>query len=169
MRLGAEERPVQGDGEHVAPFGERYLGERVLAPDAGVAHQHVDAPEGVDGGVGHSVRRRLVGHVGQVGEAPPPGGGDFAGHRLGGLAVAQRIYQDGRPFAAQRKGDLAPDIARRAGDHGHLAGQCAGFLHRTILPAGRPAFSPWFAVQARRSSDSQPMTSPALRSGGKTG
>ena len=104
-----------------------------------------------------------------MGEAPPPGGGDFAGHRLGGLSVAQRIDEDGRPFAAQRQGDLASDVAGRAGDHGHLAGQCAGFLHRMILPAGRPAFSPWFAVQTRRFSESQPMTSSALRSGGKTG
>ena len=64
------------------------VGQHPVAHDAGVVHQHVQAAEGVDGGLDQAGGLIPVGDVGAVGDGFASGGGDLVDDALGRAAAA---------------------------------------------------------------------------------
>ena len=57
-RLGAQERAVEHDRQHAAPFVVAHVVERGLVAHRGVVHQEVDAAEALRGGLDQRAARR---------------------------------------------------------------------------------------------------------------
>ena len=67
---------------HFVPVRHFHLGEALVAQDAGVIYQDVDAPPLVQGLLDHGADLLLAGHVGAVGDRFTAGGLDLFDHFL---------------------------------------------------------------------------------------
>ena len=125
-RLRQVERAVDGNVDHVPPFPEGHLQERLLAALGRIAHQDVDAAQLVHRGLHHAVHGLAVGDVGHVDQRLAAGGLHFLRHLLGGGLVLDRVDDHAGAVGGQRQYRGAADVAGRSGDDGNLAGERAG-------------------------------------------
>ena len=127
----------QVDRDDRVPAVLGHVGELLVAGDAGVVHDDVDAAELVLDVLGDPLRRVLGGDVECELVAV-----ELAHHGLqlaGGLGHVDA--EDGGAVAVQHPGDLLADAAARAGDDGDLAGQWPGPV-RDVLGDGGGAVRP---------------------------
>ncbi len=119
----AEEGAVEDDARDVLPVGIGHLLEACLAAVGGVVDQDVEPAEAVDGGVDHLVDLRLVGDVGDGHHGPAALGLDRALVRLGLVARAADVEDDGGAVGGERERGGAAGAARGAGDQRDPAGE----------------------------------------------
>ena len=129
--------------QHRVPVFALHPQQQLVAGDAGVVDQHVEAPEALASVVDERVDRLGVGDVEPTRGARPPAAviSSAAPRRL-----TTRGEHHGRASAGERQGDRPADAARRAGDEGHLAGEIephdcceVSRLHRgELLQSGAP-------------------------------
>ena len=106
-----------------------HVEDHAVAEDARVVHYDVDAAEVIEGGLHDVLAARHGGHrvVARRGLAALPL--DLLDHVVGGPARVARpvgaaavvVHHHLGPVLRQEQRDLAPDAARRAGDHRDLA------------------------------------------------
>jgi hypothetical protein len=113
--------------QHQPEVRQVHLGEGLVAQDAGVVHQDVDASPAAHRVGHHGLHRGLVGDRGAVGHRGAAGRLDLSHHRFGGgegLALgraAEVVDHDPRSPRGQCQRMLSAQAPARAGDDGHLA------------------------------------------------
>jgi hypothetical protein len=148
------ERRGQVRGDHGVPVVALHPQHQLVARDAGVVHQDVDAAVPLDTPATSASTRRGVGHV-EPRLAPPARRTISSHHRA--RVVAARRRHDVRARARQHQRDRAPDAARRAGHDRDLARQssmmsrCSWRWKQRLRRAaqGRPGVSTLNTVASR--------------------
>src|ERR1043166_2130160 len=140
--LGAMERAVERDAEHVAPFGEGHLLEQPLLAQRRVVDQIIDAAE-LPGRVrDHLEHRLLVRHIGNRDDRLAAVALDLAHARLGLRPVGPQVRDDRRAAGGQRLRHRAADVASRTGDQRDAARQFLFRAHpRSSFRSMRPSYS----------------------------
>jgi hypothetical protein len=121
---GRCERAAQVHLDHGVPFLDRHVDEHAVAQDAGIVHQHVDRPEGVDRRLDEAPRPVVVRDVVAVGDGLAPHGADlvdhFAGRPRRGAApvhlAAEVVDHDLGALAGVEQGVLTADATARSSD-----------------------------------------------------
>ena len=122
---------IEVDGEQLLPVGEFELLQRRHDLDPGIAHQDVDAPEGLGRGGDPSFDLAFTAHVHRDAQRPSVGRGQLGGCRFGRGRIEIGDH-DLRALAGESAGDLLADAARGAGDDGDFVLQA----HDALLRSG---------------------------------
>ena len=120
-RLAAVGRAHQVHVDHRAEVGEVELGEGLVAQDAGIVDQDVDAAPLGDHAIDHRLHRVGIGDRTLHGARLTAGGHDLGGHRVG--ARAEVVHHHACAAPCEQQGVLAAKTAARAGDDGDAASQ----------------------------------------------
>ena len=112
------------DAQHVGPLGVLEIEDHVRTADAGVVHDDVDAPPGVEGGLDERLaalgRRDVVGVRDRLSTGVPDRGDGLVGRRLAGLGAVGRdadvVHDDTRAVRGQ-PGGLGPADAAPGARH----------------------------------------------------
>jgi hypothetical protein len=125
------------DGVDVVEFFFGHLGHRLVAVgDAGVVHQHIETPVGVDGGPHHRRDLAAVGDVGGDADRRAAGPVDLRRHRFGRGPVD--VGQDhAAALGSEKARDAGAEAGPRAGDHGDLSLQ-AHLVTSPLIPVATP-------------------------------
>ena len=138
-RLAADERPVEIDAQHLAPFVEVGLPHRLVdAGDAGIVDEDVDLAERLQRRVARLLDRGEIGNVDLEGR---DGAADF----LRGLFRKRQVVIPDRDLRAGRNealGDRAAETLRPAGDDGAAAVQI-DLVHRHFSYSVQPPSMTW--------------------------
>jgi hypothetical protein len=113
------EIPVQVNGKHLLPIGERKLLDWVHDLDTGIADQDVDAAEGLGGLFDRGVDLLLAGHVDSDADRLGAARLQFGRGGIGRLLVEVGDH-DLRALLGEEERDLLADTAGRAGDESDL-------------------------------------------------
>ncbi|MOA07808.1 hypothetical protein D3C78_1275310 [compost metagenome] len=122
------------DIDHRLNVGHLHLGERLVAQDAGVVDQDVDATEGFYRLFDHGLDLLVVGHVGTVGDGRATGLADFFDHSQGGVgraagavaATAEVVDHHLGATGGQVQGVNAAQAVAGAGDDGNTVIEANG-------------------------------------------
>ena len=110
------------NAQHQFELGELHFGESLVAQDAGVVDENVDASPARLRGLDHRGDLRGIGDIGAIGDGDAAGRLDFARHLERGLrrlAVAAEIVDDDLGAArGQAQSVTAAEAAAGAGDDG---------------------------------------------------
>ena len=114
------ERPAQVHPYDGVPFIDRHVDQHAVAQNAGVVHQHIDAPERVNGRVNQAPGALVVRHIIAV------------GHRLAAHGPHLVDHLPRRPVRRTGAVDFGPEVVDH--DLGALAGEL-----ESVLPSDAPA------------------------------
>ena len=136
------ERAVQMDRDHVGPVRPAHAVENLVAQDAGVVDEDVDAAEGVERGFHDLVGVRRIADRERGGDCLTAGLLDLVRHLLRRTGVAAGaversadvIDQDLRALLRQQECDGAADAATRAGDDGDFSVDDAWHWTLHVMP-----------------------------------
>src|SRR5204863_2631632 len=95
------------------------VGKALVAQDAGVVDEDVDAAEGLDRRLQDRLAAGDVRHVHHAGDCASASGGDFGDDLLRGVGV-HVVDDDGCAFAGEQAGIGTAQAAAGAGDDGNL-------------------------------------------------
>ena len=150
-----------GDVEDAADVGVQHRADvlvlehaqQVVAHDAGVVHQHVDAPAALDDVLDRIADRRGVGDVGAHRLAAAAGGPHGVDHLLRRLRVVAVEEHHVHAVAREQLDGRAADAAAAAADQRDLAGQARVDVHGGGCPQTEPArVSPRWRSRRRRTA-----------------
>jgi hypothetical protein len=126
----AEKRRGDVDGERLVPVVERDVLGVLVGGDAGVVHQHVEPPEGLDRPLEQRDDRVFFGEIGRQRQRFAAFGFDACRNLVQQLGAAR--HQHGlRALGSEQLGDAAADAVAGAGDDRDLALELFG---HPVLP-----------------------------------
>ncbi len=134
------ERALEVDGQHAFEIVVGDFGQGAPAHVAGAVDQHIDAAEGVEGGLDDGPGAFGRGDAVQAGNGLAPGGADFVHQGVSGAFVgrvaghrdARVVDHDLRPARGEQQRIGPPEPAPAPGDHGDAIVE-AQFGHFSLL------------------------------------